>query len=270
MLTSKLTPALLPLLLLVHAASCTVEVTGGDGTPTGQPTSPIVDRGDIVTSWEQPGDDNLLELGTALRDSDLIEEIAGALNDTLRLPRNLTITHRDCGEPNATYSSQDREISMCWELLESVSSTLYDSTASDEENGEAVVGAWLSVMFHELGHALIDQYELPVTGKEEDAVDDFSTVLLIEAGLANYAVSAAEYWALTDDGMYSQLAYADEHSLNPQRFYGILCTVYGSDPARYRGLVEQGFLPETRAARCPDEYAQKSKAWSKLLEPYLK
>jgi len=196
--------------------------------------------------------------------------ITGVLNDTLRLPRDLTVTHRDCGEPNASYSSQQHGISMCWELLESVTVTLYDGDRTDQENGDAVIGAWLSVMFHELGHALIDQYELPVTGKEEDAVDDFATVLLIEAGLADYAVSAAEYWALTDDGMYSQLAYADEHSLNSQRFYGILCTVYGSDPGEYGWLVDRGVLPETRAARCPDEYAQKSKSWNKLLEPYFK
>ena len=35
-------------------------------------------------------------------------------------------------------------------------------------------------------------------------------------------------------------------------------------------LVQQGFLPEPRAARCPSEWQQIDKSWSVLLEPYLK
>ena len=34
---------------------------------------------------------------------------------------------------------------------------------------------------HEMGHALIDLYDLPVLGKEEDAADSVATVFLTRA-----------------------------------------------------------------------------------------
>ncbi|MET0284227.1 MAG: DUF4344 domain-containing metallopeptidase, partial [Polyangiales bacterium] len=61
-----------------------------------------------------------------------------------------------------------------------------------------------------------------------------------------------------------------EHSLNQQRFYQILCLVYGSNPRAYQALVSDGVLPASRAQRCPAEYAQKSAAWEQLLEPWAK
>lgn len=37
-----------------------------------------------------------------------------------------------------------------------------------------------SFFYHEVGHALVDVLELPITGKEEDAVDQLSTYVLVE------------------------------------------------------------------------------------------
>ena len=85
-------------------------------------------------------------------------------------------------------------------------------------------------------------------------------MLLIEAGLADIALIAAEYWSSSDTGMYDALAYADEHSLDPQRFFSIVCTVTGSDPEAYAEIVSNGYLPETRAQRCQGEYEQKRKS----------
>jgi hypothetical protein len=244
---------------------------GGSGGSSGSSSGDkIADKGDIVPSWEKTSDRDLQPLVEAIRDTKLVEEIAGALNDSLRFPRDLGLTHLDCGEENAFYVAKEHGVFMCYELLKSITVAVYDTSASDEENTQALIGTWLFVMFHELGHALIDQYDLPVTGKEEDAVDDFSTIVLIESGLSDMALNAAAYWAKQDPAMYDSLSYADEHSLNSQRFFGILCTVYGSDPQAYGDLVKQGVLPETRAARCPSEYEQKLKSWSKLLEPYAK
>lgn len=43
-----------------------------------------------------------------------------------------------------------------------------------------VTGAVFFAFLYELGHALVDQLELPVTGKEEDAVDQLAAVILDE------------------------------------------------------------------------------------------
>jgi hypothetical protein len=41
-------------------------------------------------------------------------------------------------------------------------------------------GAMMFVFFHEFGHMAIDVLKLPSTGPEEDAVDEFSTLILTE------------------------------------------------------------------------------------------
>lgn len=43
------------------------------------------------------------------------------------------------------------------------------------------------------------------------------------------------------------------------------CWIYGSDPAKYAGIVANGVLPRARAQRCPGEYERLSKAWMRLL-----
>jgi hypothetical protein len=266
-------------MLLLAAGACGDSDGGGGGggtNPFGKPTTPsssgdkIADKGDIRVRWEATEDEDIAELAQAIEDSGLIEEIADSLNMTLRFPNDLTITHLDCGEENAFYLPEKRGVFLCYEMLKRILVTVYDERASVEDNTQRLVGAWMFVMFHELGHALIDQYKLPITGKEEDAVDDFSAVVLIEGGLSDLAVNAAVFWALADKGMYESLDFADEHSLNPQRFFNILCTVYGSDPTEYDQLVDPELLPASRAKGCPAEYQQKSNSWNKLLEPYAK
>jgi hypothetical protein len=95
-------------------------------------------------------------------------------------------------------------------------------------------------------------------------------VLLIETRLADDVLLAADYWNALDPGTLSRSAFADEHSLDLQRFFNIQCLVYGSDPTRYDALVSTGDLPVERAKRCPGEYDQALRAWRSLLEPWIK
>jgi hypothetical protein len=240
------------------------------GEDEGEPQSPRQDQGDLSVEWQPTGSELQEVLAVALQDEQVFEMLAEALNQTLKFPEDVPIAHLTCGEENAYYDPDQRAILLCYELLEKIASLAAESATDEEELGTRIVGTWLFIFFHELGHGLIDLYDLPITGREEDAVDDFSTVLLIEADLAELALTAAEYWSISDTGMYDELSYADEHSLNPQRFFSILCTVYGSDPDAYEEIVSGGYLPESRAQRCPAEYEQKRKSWDQLLAPWVK
>lgn len=249
--------------LMLLSAAC-----GGEEEPSDNQHK---DRGDIQVQWTQlPSDPYTAKIAGALRDERLFENVAAALDSGLKFPRDLPVSHELCGEVNAFYDPSTGSLTMCYELLEKIAQVAYDPDATAQELGDRIVGTWMFVFFHELGHGLIDMYDLPITGREEDSVDDFSTVLMIEADLAEYALHAAEFWAATGNDMVSELDFADEHSLNQQRFYQILCLVYGSNPAKYQGLVESGYLPESRAERCPAEFGQKSQAWETLLQPWSK
>jgi Putative metallopeptidase len=65
-----------------------------------------------------------------------------------------------------------------------------------------VVGNTLFALGHELGHALVSDLRLPVLGREEDAVDIFATLALLQRrmlfGIRSSAASpSATSWSIT-------------------------------------------------------------------------
>ena len=59
-------------------------------------------------------------------------------------------------------------------------------------------------------------------------------------------------------------------TVNQQRFYNILCWVYGQNPDANNDLVSEDTLPQDRADQCPEELAKLDKAWNTLLAPFVK
>jgi hypothetical protein len=222
----------------------------------------VEDLGDFVPRYEASA--SAPELEAALRDARYLEDVTQALNDAFALPHDVPVILSDCGEANAYYV--DRTIVLCYELVEEMAAAFRDDGLSPEEYAQAVDGAVTFVLLHELGHAFVDIYDIPITGKEEDAVDDFGAILLINtAGAAQSVLYAAGFWAKGTDESPSW----DVHSLDSQRAYQLICIVYGSDPAAFAHLVGDP-LPEERAESCPEEYEQKSRAWAHLTAAFAK
>ena len=113
---------------------------------------------------------------------------------------------------------------------------------------------------------LIGELDMGITGGEEDAADDFAALLL--AGSQNAKAAQDGALALLQLGNLSdKLVFWDEHSFGEQRFYNILCVIYGSDPNSHSELVPL-VLPPPRAQRRPEEYRRKRKAWDANLAPF--
>ncbi len=213
------------------------------------------------------------ELGDALREARLLEVLSDELNEVLALPRNVPIELRDCDEPNAYYDSETHKITVCYNLIETFAAGFERMYSSEDDLLEATLGATLFTFYHELGHALVHELDLPITGKEEDSVDQLATVILLAGGEEGelMALDGAESFILESKiHDFDELPFWGEHSLDEQRFYSIICLVYGSDPDKFSRLVESGELPEERAERCPDEFVQIERAWLRLLEPHMK
>ncbi len=47
------------------------------------------------------------------------------------------------------------------------------------------------------------------------------------------------------------------------------CIAYGSDERRYAGLVERGFLPQSRAKDCKYEFEVLHFAFEKMISPHI-
>ncbi|MFJ6761022.1 MULTISPECIES: DUF4344 domain-containing metallopeptidase [unclassified Streptomyces] len=224
-----------------------------------------------------------------LQDNEVLERIAGFVNDRIALSYDVPVIAKSCGGANASWDPQARDITYCYELVEETRPIFQEQAAREGSGSPAeraaavdddIIGFSNGVLLHELGHGLVDMYDLPITGKEEDAVDQLATLLLATGGERHidYAVSTLNtLGALADAQEAGDLSglFSDEHSLSAQRFYNEICWLYGSDPEAFRSVViavgnPDGVLPELRAEGCRHEYEQIKKSWSRLLEPYLK
>ena len=184
----------------------------------------------------------------------------------------MTIYNKQCGSPNAGYHSGSSTIVLCDEFL-ALLETHLSRDRSEESFREAVLGGVLFTMLHEAGHALVDQLELPVLGREEDTVDAMATYLLLRTGADEIALAGAESFVAVQAfrktvGMETPLW--DAHSLDEQRVYNILCWVYGSNPGKYGHFVTQQLLPEKRAALCPEDYQRTSRTLDRAFAPHLR
>lgn len=235
------------------------------------PAGGVRDAGNFVVLYEETENEDYQELEAIFMETQLLEGTVEELNKVFALPSKVPVVFRECGEVNAFYDPEEREISLCYELVEHYAGMFLSEDQTEEEaeeGGEAVAGATLFTFFHELGHALIDIYDLPVTGREEDAVDQLATLILLEGGEEGENAALNGAWSfLTEE---EDLAFWDEHSLDEQRFYNIVCWSYGKNPEGFQDLVDDETLPEGRAERCPAEYDRMSRSWDALLDPYVK
>lgn len=234
------------------------------------PVDRAVDQGDFVVSHEAAVDPYLADWGDYLASLGVLESMAEGINATFALPHDAYVLSGECGMANAFWSPEDDAMVMCHELVADVATAFTESGwgLTEDQVVGATVNTYAWVGYHEMGHALVDLLDLPITGREEDAVDEFSTILFVEAGSGGAAIDAGLYFYLMDDGAHAPSALADEHALGLQRFYNVLCLVYGSAPDQYGDVVSAFPEMESRAPRCQDEYEQKVDAWTRLLEPH--
>lgn len=125
--------------------------------------------------------------------------------------------------------------------------------------------AWLT--FHEFGHGLIFEYQLPVLGKEEDAVDSFATINMIaeedDPGLERMIVSVVDAWF--EAGLYANLTYG-QHSIDEQRGYAVICLLVGDDPDGYKAIADDAGMPAERQANCKYDFQKAESTWDSLLD----
>jgi hypothetical protein len=141
---------------------------------------------------------------------------------------------------------------------------------------EFVLGNTLFVLAHEMGHGLINEMNMPVLGREEDAADSFAIVtalkmnskfserVLIE-GMKGLVLATKR-----DKAERDVPAFYDEHSLDPQRAYNVVCFMVGSDPEKYKQLAKDTKLPEERQKSCVYDYKNTAWSWDELLKSHLR
>lgn len=232
------------------------------------------DEGDFVVEHLDVETPRYKEIDRQVKDAKLLEDAAGKLNSALSLPRDIYLRTKDCKEANAFYDANDRSVTMCYELMEHFYRIFKSDGTADDKAYAKMNDAVRFVFLHEIAHALVDQYKLPVAGNEEDAADRCSAYInlkeLGEDGVRAVYAAADAFAIESKQSDNSKRNMADEHLLREQRFYNSLCMIYGSDPVKHAKIVGDGYLPKERAVRCRGEYQRAVDSWVNLLEPWRK
>lgn len=139
-----------------------------------------------------------------------------------------------------------------------------------------VTGNVLFALLHEVGHMVIAEMGLPVLGREEDAADTFATLngLRIGDGFSDRVLAdSARGWFLSDRRSqieHLRMLYYDEHGLEKQRAYNIVCLMVGARPDKFASLATMTKMPEDRQATCQGDYSNASWSWTTLLAPHVR
>ena len=234
-------------------------------------------------AYTPPTSPDMKEIYRRVRDADLLRKLpeVQAIDGMFALPRSLRYVTVECGEFGAFYRPDTGEVVLCYETLR----TLYERGVAQQrelglDKGHALRYVRANVRFillHETGHALVHLLDLPVTGRQEDAVDQLAAILMLRfAGLDETPeqvidnLGMAANWMLSrSTGSYSLDAYADEHALGEQRYFSLQCLIYGTDPEGFAGMIDDGDLTAARARGCARESRRASRAWVRLLLPHL-
>jgi hypothetical protein len=233
------------------------------------------DEGDFTVEHIDVRNQRYAEIDRQVKGEKLLEKAADRLNRALILPKDIVLRTKDCdGEVNAFYSPDDESVTVCYELMEHFFKVFRAGGNNDDEAYDKMFDAVRFVFLHEIGHALIDQYKLPITANEEDAADRCSSYINLEElgpeGVKAVIAAASAFQIESKLGASREKNMADEHLLQEQRFYNSLCMIYGSNPDKYSNLVTDGYLPKERAVRCPTEYQRTVDSWVNLLAPWRK
>ncbi len=145
--------------------------------------------------------------------------------------------------------------------------------ANDEEGlSEFSKNVTFHVLFHELAHALIQEFKLPVLANEEAMADTFSTTWItktMQDQASDIMMARVRSWIYEDAEVSpDDYDFKGEHLLDIRRAYQAACLFYGLDPAEFEGTVRWLKFSENDLADCSDTAPDQEESWFDLLESY--
>lgn len=231
----------------------------------------------IKIRYLEPQNQQHIESKAAIEQSGVNQVLVELSNQLFPFNQPLTVEYG--GEQGPLYDPEPHVVQIPYGFYQEAL-TYFKQNNYDEKYGKSAqagaIDTVLHTLLHEAGHAYIADQNIPVLGKEEDAVDNFAAIIMIEYldNGADAAISAADMFAFESaqrPDYYDLGEYIDEHSFDLQRYFSTLCLVYGSDPENYQNLldeVENDYLAD-RQDFCPYHYQTISQNWHRYLKAQL-
>jgi hypothetical protein len=226
----------------------------------------------FILEYHEPSEE-MLPYAQLVIESGIFDDAIADLEDFFVLPTPIKVVFAS-GIPGPQYFQG--VINMPYEFLHQNNLILGASGFSEDQ--QEVITTLLNltefVLYHEVGHALCDVLDIPILGKEEDAVDGFASVLSTIWELDEVALSAADVFnamsATQGNNEISDSEFWDTHSLNEQRMFNIFCLIYGSNPQKHPTLLEDIGMPVEQSDRCKYDFGRAYRNWGRVLSDFIR
>ena len=157
------------------------------------------------------------------------------VEDTMRLTvqpgMRVGLAYAVCGEENAAYDPRTHHLIVCLEIM--------------HESDEVLQ----FVVAHEMAHAIIDQYNIPVPASEEAAADELAAVLMGMNDKSGTTLATALWYREQADQTEDP---EDDHQSNAKRAAVLIC-------------LGDGSTPDPANVGCYLRYGQAVRVWSRLI-----
>jgi Putative metallopeptidase len=233
----------------------------------------------VKIAYVAPENPGLHEVFALLKERHALEKVQEILSP-FRLTEELTITTDQCGMVNSFYrrAASGPMVTICYEYLQHILESLpKENSPAGVTPGDAAVGQFLWITFHEVGHAIFDIFKVPIFGHPEDAADNFAAYVMLHFGKGQaLRLIGGAAWAWRaylgdykrNPTVSKRLAnFASNHGLPEERFYNLLCLAFGADPVQFADL--NNYLPPTRSQSCSLDYNTLVYAFEKEIRPHL-
>jgi hypothetical protein len=241
-------------------------------TPAAAQAPTGLQNSQIEIAYVPPANANYRPIHDRLKKLQVLEELKQFLVP-LRLPRKLTVQVDQCGAATRPYKPGGAA-TICYELVEQIERVA--AKADPDQQQTVIVGTFVQAVFHEVAAAVLDILQVPVWGRREDAADRLAGFIMLQFGeeVARQTVIGTAIFFEASNKTWTGSQFADVNSPEPQRYFNFLCMAYGGAPKVFEGLAKaegdaKPILPEDRANRCADEYAQVRKAFNLRIMPFV-
>ncbi|MFC1567822.1 DUF4344 domain-containing metallopeptidase [Pseudomonadota bacterium] len=170
---------------------------------------------------------------------------------------DFNMSYKKCGQANAFSTYAGGHVTVCSELF-------------SELKKKKIVRALAGIIYHELGHTLLNVWGVPGWNNEETA-DEFAMVMLYKTGVQEMAIEWIEFFAENDPRMEAQNIVSNDvkHPLSIQRIRNIKRILQDPKPVmeRWNNMLYPHMTDEAllKIQKNPQKYDD-SKLAAKTLE----
>jgi hypothetical protein len=129
----------------------------------------------------------------------------------------------------------------------------------------------LHVVLHELGHALVREFDLPVLGNEETMADAFATHYLTthlpDRAAEVLRARTTSLMIEARDVPREEWPVRGEHDNDARRAFQIAALAVAADPAKYASVAKCVGMSEQDIEKAQDYGAEIHRAWRRILAP---